>query len=123
MGFRMWTSVFEVHENYPIYPPPIPITPRSRLLPHLGSFSRSLWHILPSHLSQHIKLLMLPLTSHTQHFFHARHRSARLSDCGILFRGWGQQGDVEIEAKNKVKPTKIILITYVLLLCPCTHSL
>lgn len=49
-------------------------------LPLPAGFSRSLRHILSPHLSQHIKLSVLPQL-HTQHCCHAKHRSAWMPDC------------------------------------------
>lgn len=43
---------------------PLPLMVDSSLS-SLGSFSRSLWHTLSSHLSQHIKLLKFSPASHT----------------------------------------------------------
>lgn len=97
-GLWIWTSVLDVQENYPVYPPPFPIIPHGRLLPQLGSFSRSLWHILSSHLSQHIKLLMLPPASHTT-LLPCQAQVSQI-ECCRLFRGWGQQVDLEMEAET-----------------------
>lgn len=72
--------------------PPLLIYPlHGTPLPQPESLSRSLQHILSPHLSQHIKLLVLPQL-HTRRCCHAKHRSARPSDC---WGGrWGQRTSV-----------------------------
>ncbi len=64
--------------HYPL--PRLCWSPCGTPLPLPAGFSRSLWHILSPHLSQHIKLSVLPQL-HTRRCCHAKHRSARTPDC------------------------------------------
>lgn len=76
------------------------ISPRGTPLPPPAGFSRSLRHILSPHLSQHIKLSVLPQL-HTRRCCHAKHRSARTPDCcrparrGVLLGRWGDRTSVQ----------------------------
>lgn len=87
-GVMHWME--RMSANHAAPPPPANFPPlRSTPLPQPESLSRSLRHILSPHLSQHIKLLVLPQL-HTRRCCHAKHRSARPSDC------WGGAEDLSV---------------------------
>lgn len=74
----LWMQRASANRSPP--PPSWLIPPRGTPLPLPAGFSRSLRHILSPHLSQHIKLSVLPQL-HTRRCCHAKHRSARTPDC------------------------------------------
>lgn len=91
----LWMQRASANRSPP--PPSWLIPPRGTPLPPPAGFSRSLRHILSPHLSQHIKLSVLPQL-HTRRCCHAKHRSARTPDCCCCCCWPGEEsGSVDVE--------------------------